>query len=107
MVHDDRVTSLSFSVEGEMDLDKINFTLGALLQVGEGVGGWVRGGGRGGWVFECAVWTGAAAAGGSGGEQVGDMLCMGKVGGWGVATTVGIWGVLGLRRCCHLDRGDA
>lgn len=31
-LHDDKVSSLSFSVEGEMDLDKINFTMGALLQ---------------------------------------------------------------------------
>jgi hypothetical protein len=26
------VSSLSFSIEGEMDLDKLNFTMGALLQ---------------------------------------------------------------------------
>jgi len=32
VLHDDKVTSLSFSVEGEMDLDKLNFTMGALLQ---------------------------------------------------------------------------
>ncbi|GBF93061.1 hypothetical protein Rsub_05672 [Raphidocelis subcapitata] len=31
-LHDDQVSSLSFSVEGEMDLDKLNFTMGALLQ---------------------------------------------------------------------------
>jgi G3E family GTPase len=30
--HDDRVSSLSISVEGEMDLEKVNYTMGALLE---------------------------------------------------------------------------
>jgi G3E family GTPase len=31
-MHNDKVTSFSISVEGDMDLDKLNFTMGALLQ---------------------------------------------------------------------------
>lgn len=30
--HDDRVSSLSIAVEGEMDLEKVNYTMGALLE---------------------------------------------------------------------------
>lgn len=32
-MHNDKVTSFSISVEGDLDLDKLNFTMGALLQV--------------------------------------------------------------------------
>ncbi|WIA35200.1 hypothetical protein OEZ86_003663 [Tetradesmus obliquus] len=31
-MHNDKVTSFSISVEGDLDLDKLNFTMGALLQ---------------------------------------------------------------------------
>ncbi|KAF8060481.1 Gspt2 [Scenedesmus sp. PABB004] len=31
-LHNDKVTSMSISVEGDLDLDKLNFTMGALLQ---------------------------------------------------------------------------
>lgn len=32
MFSNPQVSSLSFSVEGELDLDKLNFTMGALLE---------------------------------------------------------------------------